>query len=140
MGPTYAPAPGIRRWLSGTPPIVGMLAVQDMLDLLDEVGVAAVREKSVGLTSYAVELADELLAPLGVELASPRDPALRGGHITLGHPAMREVTAALWQRDVIPDYRDPGGLRLGLSPLSTSYDEVRRGLEQVRGVLSGLGA
>ncbi len=136
MGPAYAPAEGVRRFLSGTPPIVGMLAMQDMLALLDEAGIAAVRAKSVALTSYAVDVADELLAPLGVVLASPRDPARRGGHVTLNHPLMREVTAALWQRDVIPDYRDPHGLRIGLSPLSTSFAEVRRGLEAVREVLA----
>ncbi|GAA1162282.1 kynureninase [Nocardioides aquiterrae] len=138
MGPTYAPAAGIRRFLSGTPPIVGMLAVQDMVELIDEVGMAAVREKSVALTSYAIEVADELFAGRGVVVASPRDPALRGGHVTLDHPLMREVTAALWEQDVIPDYRDPGGLRIGLSPLSTSFEEVERGLERTREVLDGL--
>ena len=138
MGPDYAPTEGIRRFLSGTPPIVGMLAVQDMLALVDEVGMPAVREKSVALTEYAAEVAEELLGPTGVVLASPRDPDRRGGHVTLNHPLMREATAALWQRDVIPDYRDPHGLRLGLSPLSTSYAEVRRGLETVREVLDGL--
>ena len=51
--------------------------------------------------------------------------------MTLKHPLMQGVTAALWQRDVIPDYRDPHGLRLGLSPLSTSYAEVRTGIEAV---------
>ena len=61
-------------------------------------------------------------------VASPRDPALRGGHVTLSHPAMREVTARLWAQDVIPDYRDPGGLRIGLSPLSTSFAETLAGL------------
>lgn len=138
MGPDYAPAEGIRRFLSGTPPVIGMLAVQDMLALIGEVGMPAVREKSAGLTAYALELADDLLAPAGVVVASPRDADRRGGHVTLNHPLMREATAALWQRDVIPDYRDPHGLRLGLSPLSTSYDEVRRGLEIVREVLDGL--
>jgi len=135
MGPSYEPAQGIRRFLSGTPAVVGMLALQDMLGLLGEAGIDAVRAKSVDLTSYAVEVADELLAPLGVALASPRDPDLRGGHVTLNHPLMREVTAALWERDVIPDYRDPHGLRVGLSPLSTSFAEVRAGLESVRDVL-----
>lgn len=135
MGPTYVPAPGIRRLLSGTPPIVGMLALQDMLALIDEAGMANVRRKSLLLTCYAVDLADELLAPLGVTLGSPREPEQRGGHVTLNHPAMREVTAELWRRDVVPDYRDPGGLRLGLSPLSTSFAEVRRGLEAVRRTL-----
>ena len=52
---------------------------------------------------------------------------------------MREVTAALWERDVIPDYRDPGGLRLGLSPLSTSFAEVERGIELVREALDRVG-
>jgi kynureninase len=111
-----------------------------MLELIAEVGMDAVREKSVRLTEYAVEVADEVLAPLGVDLASPRDPQRRGGHLTLTHPAMREVTAALWERDVIPDYRDPGGLRVGLSPLSTSFAEVRRGLHEVRTVLRAVTA
>lgn len=133
MGPSYEPAPGMRRWLSGTPAVVGMLALEDMVDLVAEVGVEAVRAKSVGLTAYAAEVAAELLPE--VALASPADPERRGGHLTLSHPAMREVTAALWRRDVIPDYRDPHGLRIGLSPLSTSYAEVRTGLEAVRRVL-----
>ncbi|MCW2842910.1 MAG: Kynureninase [Nocardioides sp.] len=135
MGPAYAPATGIRRFLSGTPPIIGMLAIQDMLELIDDAGIEAVRAKSVALTEYAVTVADELLSPAGVVLASPPEPERRGGHVTLNHPRMREVTALLWQRDVIPDYRDPHGLRIGLSPLSTSFAEVRRGLEAVREAL-----
>lgn len=138
MGPDYLPADGVRRFLSGTPPIVGMLALQDMLELVDEVGIGAIREKSVALTSYAVEVADELLSSYDVVLASPRDPALRGGHVTLNHPLMKQVTARLWERDVIPDYRDPHGLRIGLSPLSTSFDEVRVGLEAVREAIASL--
>ncbi len=129
MGPGYTPAPGMRRFISGTPPILGMVAMQDMLALVEEAGIEAIRAKSVALTSYAVELADATLPD--VTLASPRDPALRGGHVTLHHDRMREVTALLWERDVIPDYRDPGGLRLGLSPLSTSFDEVERGIAAV---------
>jgi kynureninase len=136
MGPVYTPTPGIRRFLSGTPAVVGMIAVGDMVELLDEVGMVAVREKSVALTEHAIALADEVLAPLGVAVASPRSSSQRGGHVTLAHPAMREVVAALWKRDVIPDYRDPGGLRVGLSPLSTSYDEVDRGIAAVRELLA----
>jgi kynureninase len=132
MGPTYTPTKGIRRFHSGTPPVIGLLPVEDMVGLIEEAGIEAVREKSEALTSYAVELADELLAPLGVELASPRDPARRGGHVTFNHPRMQEVTAALWARDVLPDYRDPHGLRIGLSPLSSSFEEVHRGMRAVR--------
>ena len=98
----------------------------------------AVRKKSEQLTAYAVELADERLATYGVTVVSPRDPDRRGGHVTLHHPRMHEVVAELWQRDVLPDYRDPGGLRIGLSPLSTSYDELERGIDRVGEVLGSL--
>jgi len=137
MGPDYVPVEGIRRFLSGTPAIVGMLAIQDMVELLDEAGMDSVRKKSEALTSYAIHLSDEHLAPYGVEVASPRDPARRGGHVTVRHPRMREVVESLWRDDVLPDYRDPGGLRLGLSPLSTSYDELERGMRAVAQVFGG---
>ena len=110
----------------------------DMLDLLESAGIAAVRAKSVALTEFAIELHDALLAPYGVVLASPRDPALRGGHVTLDHPDFREITARLWERGVIPDFRPPHGLRVGLSPLSTSYDELERGIDRVQQVLADL--
>jgi len=135
MGPEYRPAAGIRRFLSGTPPIVGMIAMEESLAMIEEAGIAAIRAKSAALTSFAITVADEWLAPLGVTLASPVDPDERGGHVTLQHRAMREVTARLWQRDVIPDYRDPGGLRLGFSPLSSSFEEVHRGLVATRDTL-----
>jgi kynureninase len=131
MGPDYRPATGMRRFLSGTPPILGMIAMQDTLDLLETAGIAAVREKSVALTEFALRVSDGILSPLDVRVASPRDAAERGGHVTLSHPAMRAVTARLWTQDVLPDYRDPGGLRIGLSPLSTSFAEVLTGLEAV---------
>ena len=133
MGPAYAPAAGIRRLISGTPPILGMLGLADMVDLLEEVGIAAVRAKSVALTSYAVDLVDRDLPDVG--LASPRDPGVRGGHVPITHPRMRAVTAALWERDVLPDFRNPDGLRIGLSPLSTSFAEVERGIAAIGAAL-----
>ena len=75
-----------------------------------------------------MQVADELLARHGVEVQSPRDPERRGGHVTLGHPAAREVTARLWEAGVVPDFRNPGGIRIGMSPLSTSFGEVAEGL------------
>jgi kynureninase len=138
MGPDYAPVAGIRRFLSGTPAVVGMLAAEDMVSLIDEAGIDAVRKKSEQLTAYAVALADERLAAYGVTVRSPRDPARRGGHVTIHHPQMQEVVRRLWERDVIPDYRDPGGLRIGLSPLSTSFEELERGMDAVREVLDAL--
>ncbi len=135
MADRYQPAPGIRRFVSGTPPILGMLPLQDMLALIDRAGVAAIRSKSLALTGYAVEYHDALLAPLGVRLGSPRDPARRGSHVTLEHPDFRSVTERAWQRGVIPDFRPPDGLRVGLSPLSTSFAEVHAGLGAVHDLL-----
>ncbi|WP_255770430.1 kynureninase [Pseudarthrobacter sulfonivorans] len=135
MAAGYEPAPGIRGFLSGTPAIFGMLAMRGTLDLIEEAGMAAIRQKSVTLTGHAVELYEAWLKPLGVELASPWDPERRGSHITLDHPAFRDVTAALWEQDVIPDFRAPQGIRIGLSPLSTSFVEVHRGMAAVRELL-----
>lgn len=129
MGQGYAPAPGIRGVLSGTPPVLGMLAMQDMITLIERVGLLAVRSKSVQLTEFAIELADELL-PDAV-LATPRDPDLRGSHITLDHPRFAALVAPLWARGVIPDFRRPSGLRLGLSPLSTTFAEVDLGVRAI---------
>jgi kynureninase len=138
MGPEYRPAVGIRRFLSGTPAIVGMLAMQDTIRMIDEVGIDQIRAKSVALTEYALDLVDAWLAPMGVTVASPREHTHRGGHLTVNHPAMRQVTQILWEHDVIPDFRAPEGLRIGLSPLSTSFVETYDGVAAIRDVLRGI--
>ena len=136
MGPDYVPAAGIRRFLSGTPPVLSMIPVEDMLALIDRAGMPAVREKSVRLTEFAVDVADKVLAPLGVAVASPRDAGRRGGHVTLEHDAMRTVVEELWRRGVIPDFRPARGLRVGLSPLSTSFTELAVALAHVQQILA----
>jgi kynureninase len=133
MGPGYEPAPGSRALLSGTPPILAMVPLHANLDMLAAAGIAAVREKSLLLTGYALELADAWLP--GVEVVSPRDPARRGGHITLRREGFEKLLGPLWDRGVIPDYRRPDGLRIGPAPLSTSFAEVHRGLSVLRDLL-----
>jgi kynureninase len=133
MGQGYDPAEGMRRFLSGTPPVIGMLAVRDTIALIDEVGIDAVRAKSVAITEHAIALADELL-PTAV-LASPRDALLRGSHITLDHPAFESLMPLLRAQGVIPDFRRPTGIRLGMSPLSTSFAEVELGVRAIAELL-----
>jgi kynureninase len=119
-----------------------MQPMQDMLELIDEAGdersgetgIEAIRRKSLALTEFVIDYADEHLARFGVRVISPRDPAVRGSHVTLEHPDFRRLTAELWERGVIPDFRPPQGMRIGLSPLSTSFAEVATGL----GVLTEL--
>jgi len=129
MGQGYEPAPGIRRVLSGTPPVLGMVGLQDSLALIAEAGLPAIRAKSIALTEFAIALADELLPD--AELATPRDPARRGSHVTLDHPGFEALMPRLWERGVIPDFRRPTGIRLGLSPLSTSFAEVELGVRAI---------
>ncbi len=133
MGQGYEPAAGIRGWLSGTPPVVAMQPMRDMIALIDSVGLDAVRAKSVALTEHAIALVDELLPE--ATLSSPRDAARRGGHITIDHPRFAELIPRLWAGGVIPDFRRPDGIRLGLSPLSTSFAEVEAGIRAIRAEL-----
>jgi len=139
MSAHYRPAGDVRRFLTGTPPILAMQPLKHMVELIAEAGMDAVRAKSVLLTERAIALTEELLVPLGVELSSPRDPAERGSHVTIDHPRFRDVVALLWERGVIPDFRPPHGLRIGLSPLSTSFAELQAGMEAIREALLELG-
>jgi kynureninase len=131
----FTPSSSMRRFISGTPPIMGMLPMMDMLDLIEEVGIDAIRAKSIGLTDYALELVDELLVPLGVTVVTPRDHAERGSHVTISHPVFKRVVDALWTQGTIPDYRNPASIRIGLSPLSTSYSELAHGVVAIRDAL-----
>jgi kynureninase len=135
MGPGYVAADGIRSFISGTPPILAMVPLEDMVALLEHVGIDAVRTKSLALTDFALECIDAELAPLGVEVTSPRAHDRRGGHVTIRRAGFREVTARLWEQGVIPDYRDPDAIRIGLSPLSTTFTEVATGLAALRDLL-----
>jgi len=130
----YDAADGMRAMLSGTPPIIAMLAMKDMIALIDEVGLAAVRAKSVALTEFAITLSDELIPD--ATLASPRATEQRGGHITLDHPRFAGIMPALWTAGVIPDFRRPSGIRIGLSPLSTSFGELADGIRVIAAELA----
>lgn len=132
----YRPASGVRAFLSGTPPILGMQAMRDTIALIAEAGLDRIRAKAVALTEHAVALADEVLPE--ATLASPRDAQRRGAHITLDHPRFAEIVPRLWAEGVIPDFRRPDGIRLGLSPLSTSFAELEAGVEAIARELRGL--
>jgi kynureninase len=132
----YDPEPDIRRFLAGTPPILGLAAVEAGVRLTTEVGIGALRAKSVALTELAVALHDAWLAPLGFELASPRDPARRGSHVSLRHPRAWQITRALIERaGVVPDFRAPDCVRLGIAPLYTRHVDVWDALDRLRGLV-----
>ncbi len=127
----YRPAESIRAAASGTPPVLGMTGVADGADLVAEVGISRIRAKAVALTELVVELADAWLAPRGFSLASPRDPARRGAHVMLAHPGAESLAETLVAHGVIVDFRPPDGIRVGCSPLSTSYVALWRAMYRI---------
>lgn len=118
----YAPAPGIRRWLAGTPPVIGLAALEAGVELMLEADPALLAAKSARLFDQLAATADEL----GLEVVSPRDPARRGSHIALRHAHAHELCQALIERGVIGDFRTPDVLRLGLTPLYLTHEDVAR--------------
>jgi kynureninase len=136
MAPGYVPSDGISAMLSGTPPVLALTAVAAGLDLVVEAGIEAIRHKSIGLTEYAIALIDDWLVPLGCAVGSPRAAARRGSHVALVHPEARSLTQRMIAGGVIPDFRTPDVIRLGLSPLTTRFTDVYDGLDRVRALLS----
>jgi kynureninase len=125
----YEPADGIRAWRTGTPSVLSMAAIEPGVVMIVEAGVDAIRAKSIALTELAIAVFDTLLEPQGFILRSPRDSSRRGGHITVAHHDANRLCDELIRRDVIPDFRRPDGIRIGLAPLSTTFTDVVRGLE-----------
>jgi kynureninase len=135
MGPDYDPLPGVERFTTGTPQIAGIAAVQEGTRLLAEAGIGPLRDKGVRLTEYLIGLADAWLRPLGCTLASPRDPARRGSHVTLHHPQARRIYRALGARNVIIDYREPARMRFGLAPITTRFTDVWDAADATRQII-----
>lgn len=137
MGPTYVPAPGIRRFLVGTPPMLGVAAAEEGIRLAAEAGIHRLRAKGMALTSFLVDLADAWLEPLGFSLASPRDPARRGSHVGLRHDdAWRVCRGAIERARVVPDFRTPDVVRFGPAPLYTRFTEVWDAMDRVRDLVA----
>ncbi|MGO4422823.1 kynureninase, partial [Streptomyces sp. MCAF7] len=110
------------------------------LDVIERVPIGRLREKSVQLGVFAVELAEEWLAPHGFRLASPRDPARRGSHIALAHPEASRISRGLRsEKKVICDFRPPDRLRIGFAPLYTRFVDIWDGFDRLRALVESRG-
>jgi kynureninase len=137
MGPRYDPAPGMAKFMTGTPSIPGTAAVQEGARLLLEAGLEPMRAKSMRLTAYLIELADAWLVPLGCAIATPREPSRRGGHVSFCHPQAERIVAQLAADGVVTDYRTPDRFRFGLSPLTTRFTDVWDAADAARALIAG---
>lgn len=132
MTGAYTAAPGIRRFLTGTQPIVSMRLLAAALDAYDGVDLDQIRAKSMALTDLFVDLVDERLDGLGYEVVSPREAKRRGSQVTLHHPAATDLYERLVAAGVRGDFRPPSLLRFGFAPLYNSYAEVWDAVEALR--------
>jgi len=128
----YAPAPGMTRWLAGTPPMLGMAALEAGLDIWRDVDQQQVADKSAALFDTLAAIG----AGAGLECVSPADPAKRGSHISFRHPEAYALCQALIDRGVIGDFRDPDILRFGLTPLYLGFADVVRAGEILREIMA----
>jgi kynureninase len=131
----YAPAPGIERFLCGTPPVLGVLSLECGVDLLLEAGTAALQAKSEALCQLFITLVEEMCGGHDLRLLSPTDARQRGSHLAYAHPNGYAVMRALIDRGVIGDFRAPDCLRFGLVPLYTRYEDVWHAVATLRDVL-----
>lgn len=131
----YRPAPGIRRLLCGTQPILSLRALKAALDALEGVDIAAVRAKSLALTGFFMELVEPLCREFGARIITPRDDG-RGGQVAIAHAQAYPVVQALIARGIIGDFRAPDIMRFGFAPLYLSYREVAEAVVALHEVLA----
>jgi kynureninase len=138
----FTPTEGISRYQISTPHILSMAGIEPALDILLEAGMDRLREKSIQQTEYLITLAQEYLIPVGFTLGSPLDASRRGSHVSLRHPEAYRICRALIAPQpedttlrVIPDFRAPNNIRLGIAPIYTSYHDIYRAMERLKTIL-----
>ncbi len=137
---SFSVAPDISRFRVGTPPMLSMVALEPALDIILDADIERLRAKSVQQTEYLIFLAEQWLLPLGFQLGSPRQASMRGSHVSLRHPESFRISRALSESPppavkVIPDFRAPDNIRLGVAPLYTTFAEIHQALARVKTIV-----
>jgi kynureninase len=134
----FRPTHGIRKFHTGTMPILSLAAVEAGIDDVEAAGIERIRAKSVSLTDFFIGQWEEHLAELGFGLVTPRDPLMRGSHVSLSHPDAWPIDVALIEiGKVIPDFRAPDNLRFGLAPLYNTHQEAHTAVQRIRAIVDG---
>ena len=132
MGTEYDPVPGPTGWQAGTPAMLSLEVAAAGIGIVAEAGIGAIRAKSVAFGRMMLDAHDAWFAPLGFELASPREDERRGGHVALRHAEASRIVRAGREVGVVADFRPPDVVRLGPGPLATSFTELVDGLIRLR--------
>ena len=120
----FRPAAGVKRFLTGTATVLSMKSLEAALTAFDGVSIDQIRAKSVSLTSLFIDVARDVLVPVGFSIESPEDPDHRGSHVALGFEKGKDLVEALAEQGVIADFRPPNLMRFGFSALYNSHSDV----------------
>jgi kynureninase len=136
----YRESGGIRKFLTGTPPVISISGLEPALDMILKAGIGSIRQKSVAQSDYLISLAEKWLLGNGFRLGSPEFADKRGSHISLKHAEAYRICKALSDPEVgkcvvIPDFREPNNIRLGISPLYTSYEDLFSAMVQLKMIM-----
>ncbi|MGZ8312382.1 MAG: kynureninase [Allosphingosinicella sp.] len=129
----YVPARGIDRFLAGTPPILGLAALDSGLETFDGVSLERLWTKSIALFDVFYGLVEAHCPEL--ECISPRGPEQRGSHISYRHPHAFELCQALIADDVVGDFRAPDVIRFGLTPLYLGFEDIWHAVDRIARIL-----
>lgn len=131
----YRPAAGVRRFGIGTPPILSLRGAQPGIELTAKAGIDALRAKSIQQTELLIARFDARLAALGFTLGSPREASQRGSHVSVRHADAYAITQAMITRNIVPDFRAPDSIRLGIAPLYNSFVELWDAVEAIADIV-----
>jgi kynureninase len=136
----FTPANNISRFRVGTPAMLSMKALEPAIELFLEADMEQIRAKSIQQTEYLIFLAEEWLTPLGFTIGTPRQPEIRGSHVSLRHADAYRINRAMIESPppdvkVIPDFRAPDNIRMGIAPLYTKFTEIYLALDRMRTIV-----
>jgi kynureninase len=135
---TWEGAPGAGAWQISTTPLFYGASLLGSLGIFAEAGIAALRDKSLRLTTYLMDLVEEtgLLAPeYGYAIGTPREDDRRGGHVAIEHDAAPAICRALKHRGIVPDFRAPNVIRIAPVPLYTRYEDVWLTVQALKAII-----
>jgi kynureninase len=136
----YEAKTDIQRFAAGTPSVLSLAAIASSIDITLEAGMKNLRAKSVAQTNYLIELVENLLTPIGFTIASPTNSYERGSHISIQHPEGYRINRAMIEPIsgspvIIPDFRPPNNIRLGIAPLYNSFEEIFQTIVRIKSIV-----
>ncbi len=137
----YKPVNSIERFATGTPSVLSLAAIEPGLDITLNAGMENLRIKSLKQSEFMIEMIQELLIPLGFSIASSLQSGKRGSHISLQHTEAYRISQAMIEpkdgsKVIIPDFRPPNNIRLGIAPLYNSFRDIYESVNRIQTIVS----